>query len=234
MLAQADRMKRKYRLIAPAYDLLELAFAYPRAVDPRRALASKIPDAGLDLLDLCCGTGNGVLALANSSNRVVGVDVSRSMLAVARRKIQRRAIENISVEEMEASRLRFEDQRFDVVTTSFAMHEFEREAMCVVLAEARRVLKAGGRLYIVDYARQRDRLSQAALWVYLRLAYPSHVREFLDCDWAKILASVGLRLEATEQCFFSSLVVATNAAPAETTLSDRPMSCDENAQARKR
>ena len=208
MPTQAERMRRKYRRFAPVYDFLELAFALPGAVDPRGALAAKIPDGGVDVLDLCCGTGNGVLTLADTSNRIVGVDVSPSMLAVAAQKIRRRGIGNIALEEMDVARLRFDDERFDIVTTSFAMHEFEYDAMCAVVAEAQRVLKPGGRLFVVDYARPPGRLLQTAFSLYLRASYPPHVREFLDYDWAEISRGAGLVLESVEACFVSALVTA--------------------------
>ena len=215
MSSQTEHMKRKYRRMAPFYDLLEVAFACRPALDPRRVLASKIPDAGLAILDLCCGTGNGVLALSRSSNRIVGIDVSADMLAVARRKIRRRKIENLTIEEMDAARLRFADEHFDVVTTSFAMHEFEPAAMGEVLAEAQRVLKRGGTLYIVDYARPAGRVGQVVFSFYLHLAYPPHVRDFLSCDWPEVLRGASLKLQSIDPCFLSSVIAATRTTAVE-------------------
>lgn len=96
------------------------------------------------MLDLCCGTGQITVALAERGHRVTGVDGAAAMLAVAR---SRPGGERVHWIEADVRHLAL-DGRFDLVMLSG--HAFQAfvsdEAVQGVLATARGALAAGGRL----------------------------------------------------------------------------------------
>jgi SAM-dependent methyltransferase len=109
---------------------------------------------GHRVLDIGCGTGTQAIAAWRRSQpggSVVGVDISETMLAAARRKA-RRAGFPIAFHQADATRLPFEDERFDIVTFTTMMHMVPESRRQLCLREASRVLRHGGRLLLIDYA----------------------------------------------------------------------------------
>jgi SAM-dependent methyltransferase len=97
------------------------------------------------VLDLGCGTGRLASALAERGlARVWGVDVSAEMLAVARRRLPR----SVGLKRARAERLPFADGWFDAVAAWLVAHLLDRPR---AFAEARRVLRPGGRLVVVTF-----------------------------------------------------------------------------------
>ena len=73
------RIKLKFKLLANFYDLFDIPFRLNRNGNPRLALAKKIPNATLHILDLCVGTANSAIAVAeaNDQNEIIGIDLSQ-------------------------------------------------------------------------------------------------------------------------------------------------------------
>ncbi|MFD1193939.1 methyltransferase domain-containing protein [Seohaeicola saemankumensis] len=94
---------------------------------------------GTDALDLCCGHGNVSAGLLVAKARVTGLDFSAAMLELARA-----AVPGASFVEGDAMQLAFDDATFDAVTIGFGMPHVPEPPR--VLAEARRVLRPGGRI----------------------------------------------------------------------------------------
>jgi ubiquinone/menaquinone biosynthesis C-methylase UbiE len=109
--------------------------------------------AGVYLLDIGCGTGTLAIAAWRRSRpggRVAGTDVSDAMLGVARRKARRAGAE-IEFRPGDATSLPFDDAQFDVATMTTVMHAVPEAEQGQCIAEARRVLKPGGCLLLVDF-----------------------------------------------------------------------------------
>src|SRR5690606_24274994 len=94
-------------------------------------------------LDVCCGTGDWTIALAEATGKdgsVTGLDFSEGMLASARPKVQ--GYPSINLIQGNAMELPFADNSFDYVTIGFGLRnvpDYEQ-----VLRELHRVLKPGG------------------------------------------------------------------------------------------
>ena len=75
-------------------------------------------EAGMDVLDVACGTGNATFPAARAGARVTGLDFQPDLLALAREK---RAPTRVEIEwvEGDAQQLPFEDARFDRVLSTF-------------------------------------------------------------------------------------------------------------------
>jgi ubiquinone/menaquinone biosynthesis C-methylase UbiE len=210
------KMLRKYRRLSlyydPLFETLEKVMFGDGDGNPRMALAKKVPAGDLSVLDICTGTGRGALSVAESGCKVVGVDLSPSMLGVAEGKAWKRNVRNISFQQMDATRLELQDGQFDIAMISFALHEMEYDLILQVLREACRVLKRGGKLYSLDFEGDDNPWIQFVFGIYLRISYPPRVREFMRYDWSRILQTVGFRLDRVEKYRISKIVCATKTA----------------------
>ena len=105
------------------------------------------PGRRLDALDVGCGTGFLTLELAGRGHRVTGVDFAPAMIAEARRKASERGI-SVRLEEADAEQLPFPAGSFDVVISRHLLWTLPHPE--VAIDEWLRVLRAGGRLVVVD------------------------------------------------------------------------------------
>jgi ubiquinone/menaquinone biosynthesis C-methylase UbiE len=107
---------------------------------------------GHRLLDIGCGTGSLVVLTKTSypSVDVVGMDPDDRALARAARKA-RRAAASIQLDRGFSDALDYPDGAFDRVLSSFMFHHLGRDEKARTLREARRVLRADGRLHLLDF-----------------------------------------------------------------------------------
>lgn len=104
-------------------------------------------EAGMQVLDLACGTGEPAISLAaevGAQGQVIGIDLNPELLEVARGRAQQRKLNNIQFQQTDAQRLPFPDASFDLVTSRFGVMFFDNVVRA--LKEARRVLRPGGRV----------------------------------------------------------------------------------------
>jgi SAM-dependent methyltransferase len=103
-----------------------------------RAAASR---TGLRTLDCGCGTGNN-LPMLRAYGRAVGIDLTFSGLAYARRQGER------LVARASALTLPFSDDTFDIVTSFDVIYAFDDRQAAQALREMHRVLRPGGHLVL--------------------------------------------------------------------------------------
>ncbi len=99
-------------------------------------------------LDVACGPGSFVLAIAPRVRWAHGLDLTESMLRQARTFQQERGLTNATFERGEAEHLPYADGSFDLVTCQFAFHHMPKPELA--LAEMIRVTKPSGRCFVVD------------------------------------------------------------------------------------
>src|SRR5687767_4887971 len=92
-------------------------------------------------LDVGCGTGLSTAALLELASEAAGVDASAAMIAHAPRRA------GLAFVVADAERLPFGEGAFDLLTVSQVLHWLDRGRF---FAEARRVLRTGGRLVVYD------------------------------------------------------------------------------------
>jgi ubiquinone/menaquinone biosynthesis C-methylase UbiE len=110
---------------------------------------------GESVLDVGCGTGTlAILAkeTVGCSGTVCGVDASAEMLARARSKAARAGVA-VRFENAAAQALPFPDSSFDLALGTMMLHHLGRAARRELATELQRVVKPGGRVLLVDFAR---------------------------------------------------------------------------------
>jgi ubiquinone/menaquinone biosynthesis C-methylase UbiE len=197
-----------YRFLSGFYDLFDLIFFLGGKGNPRSGLIDALGDDRRSILDVCVGTAASTVPVAvhRVTSQMIGIDNSREMLAVARRKVVQKGLANVELTNADAEAMPFGGGSFDTVMVSFALHEFESESRSRVIAEIARVLRPGGRLCVIDFARQEGLVNRAFLKLWAPFE-PSCFRAFLDLDWRTDAGAYGLRFVSAAQYSFSNLYV---------------------------
>lgn len=186
---------------APFYDGFELILS-----GVRNKVAQEINSTDKTVLDVATGTGSLAIALSRTAKKVVGIDLSSKMLAVARKKNKN---DNLSFLEMDASKMNFQDHEFDIITISLGLHDMPLEVRTAVLEEVKRVLKKDGRLYILEYDLPANKL---AAWCSARFinSYESiYYLQFIQSDFAAYLNTFGFKMERKTNYLFTHLQFLT-------------------------
>ena len=135
-----SRLKEVFKALAPTYDAL--VFLQDTA---RRLIELADISEGDRVLDVA--TGTGIVAMVSSkivgpNGKVVGIDLSTDMLAIARQKAASAGLTNVEFHEGDAEKLDFSDGSFDAVLCASSL--FFISDMQSALNEARRVLVQNG------------------------------------------------------------------------------------------
>ena len=108
-------------------------------------------------LDLGCGNGRHAQALAEAGAEVVGLDVSRGLLAEARQRADERGFA-VDLVHGDGSRLPFTDSGFSQVVYVATLHHLRtRESRRQSLSEVGRVLAPDGRALVSVWSTAHDR-----------------------------------------------------------------------------
>lgn len=182
----ADRAREAiaaFRDNPAAWDEMRALDLPVRAIEA--ALLARLPAGRLGrVLDIGCGTGRMMSLLSPRADSVLGIDLSRRMLALARSRIAGEGLANCTVRQADMARIPSPDRSFDLVLLCMVLHYADDPA--AVLAEAARLVAPGGQLTVIDLAPHgRDDLIR-------RLAH--RIPGLSEAAVAKPLAEAGLTL----------------------------------------
>lgn len=128
------------------------AFSKFAVRDTPEVVAEKIAFAKPQLtdiaLDVACGPGTLVLALAPRVRFARGADLTLEMLRQAREFQAERQISNAAFDQADAEQLPYADGMFDLVTCQFSFHHMPKPVLAI--REMVRVAKTEGRLMMID------------------------------------------------------------------------------------
>jgi demethylmenaquinone methyltransferase / 2-methoxy-6-polyprenyl-1,4-benzoquinol methylase len=133
-----------------------------------RTLAADEANVGLGaaVADVCCGTGDLALELAErvgAAGEVTGIDFSENMLAIARRKAARLQHPNVRFVPGDALDLPIGDDEVAAATIAFGMRNLADHERG--FAELRRVVRRGGRVVCLELTEPPAWLAPASrLW----------------------------------------------------------------------
>jgi ubiquinone/menaquinone biosynthesis C-methylase UbiE len=120
-------------------------------LDPVDLMQRLLTRDDLILADIGCGVGFFAIPAAErlQHGRVFAVDCSEEMLAVVRRRAEEAGLRNLETVCADARLLPFADRSIDVALMANVFHDLADQEGA--LREARRVLKEGGRLHLVEW-----------------------------------------------------------------------------------
>jgi ubiquinone/menaquinone biosynthesis C-methylase UbiE len=150
------------------------------------------------VLDLGCGAGHASYALARAgAHEVVAYDLAPAMLAVVAAEARVRGHAQIRTSQGPAESLPFPDAGFDLAVTRYSAHHWLD--MQAGIHEAARVLRPGGRMIVIDVLSPESPLLDTVLQTVEILRDPSHVRDYRESEWRRVLAGEGFSEAASHR-----------------------------------
>ncbi len=161
-MAQKDTWEKEYR--TPQL----LALGDEPQKDVRRFLKflrrkEKVPLDGLRVLDLGSGTGKNAQYLAELGNTVIGLEISETAVALARKRAgEDRVHVDYRVFDI-GSPLPFADGSFDLVLDVMTSNSLNERERTTYLTETARVLRQGGHFFVRTLCKDGDKNAQTLL-----------------------------------------------------------------------
>jgi demethylmenaquinone methyltransferase/2-methoxy-6-polyprenyl-1,4-benzoquinol methylase len=191
---------------APHYDTINRLFSLGSgAWYRRRCLRRAGLGPGQCVVDVAVGTGllaREAIAITGDRRRVIGVDLSEGMLAIAREKLA------IPLVQGTAEALPLADGVADFVTMGYALRHIAD--LVAVFREFRRVLRRGGTLLLLEVGRPGKLLNRAFAAAYLGRVVPFLSR--LTTGEAEAASLMRYHWETMEQCVPPEAILAAVAA----------------------
>lgn len=153
--SKREQVERMFDSISPRYDLLNRLFSLGIDQGWRRKVVRMVGEEPVDhLLDVATGTADLAILGSLKAKRVTGADISAGMLKLGREKVARRGMsDRITLIQADSEQLPFAEATFDAVTVAFGVRNFEHLTRGV--REMVRVLRPGGRLFVLEFSKPR-------------------------------------------------------------------------------
>ena len=159
----------------------------------KKKIIGKIPPSSQKILDLACGTGLLTFAMAKKFPHasIVGVDLTKGYLDIARKKADKNRIGNVSFVHSAAEEFVSGD-RFDAVTTSYLPKYADLDRLIPNLS---RLLLPGGRLIFHDFTYPTHPLLQWTFEAYFKLLPP--IGGWRWPEWKEVLYELPIVIRKT-------------------------------------
>ncbi|MVO99717.1 demethylmenaquinone methyltransferase [Paenibacillus lutrae] len=149
---KSERVHHVFEKISNQYDSMNSIITFKRHIAWRQDVMKRMNvQEGSRALDVCTGTGDWAIALADAvgtRGEVIGLDFSNNMLQIARDKQEKQALKQLTLIQGNAMELPFEDHSFDYVTIGFGLRNVPD--YLTVLREMYRVTKPGGKVVCLE------------------------------------------------------------------------------------
>jgi ubiquinone/menaquinone biosynthesis C-methylase UbiE len=148
-----ERLIATYRKKAKHYDIVSRLYpvpGYPQLSQRRRAVAALQLRPGDTVVDMACGTGLNFSLLQQAvgrDGRIIGVDLTDAMLAVAQQRIENNRWSNVSLVQADAAEFAYPTE-IDGILSTYAMSHVPEAANAIAHGAA--ALARGGRWVVLD------------------------------------------------------------------------------------
>jgi len=147
-----ERVHHVFEKIYGNYDKMNSIISFKRHIAWRKDVMKQMQvKENSKALDVCTGTGDWALAMANvvgDEGSVIGLDFSKNMLKVAKEKQNELNLNQVEFVHGNAMELPFEDNSFDYVTIGFGLRNVPNYK--TVIKEMFRVVKPGGKVVCLE------------------------------------------------------------------------------------
>ena len=175
-----DRAAFTYNAAADSFDASPLSFW---DYFGRRTIELASLPIGSRVLDVCCGTGASALPAAEvigPTGKVIGIDLAKQLLELARIKAVQRRLENMEFEVGDMLSLRFPAASFDAVICVFGI--FFVPDMAKAVSELWSRVRPGGKLAVTTWASNFCKPASDAFWRSIKNVRPDLHKGFNPWD----------------------------------------------------
>jgi ubiquinone/menaquinone biosynthesis C-methylase UbiE len=175
----------------------------------RRTIELASLPIGSRVLDVCCGTGASALPAAEAvgpTGNVIGVDLAKELLELARTKAIQRNLANIEFEVGDMLSITFPVGSFDAVVCAFGI--FFVPDMVTAVSELWSCVRPGGKLAVTTWGPNLFEPANDAFWCSIKDVRPDLYKGFNP--WDRINDPASLRKVLYEGGVASSKIIAEN------------------------
>ncbi|MED4400711.1 demethylmenaquinone methyltransferase [Metabacillus fastidiosus] len=178
--SKEERVHHVFEKIYKNYDKMNSVISFQRHVAWRKDTMKRMNvKNGQSALDVCCGTADWTIALADAvgkNGNVIGLDFSKNMLAIGSEKVSDLELDNVKLIHGNAMSLPFEDNSFDFVTIGFGLRNVPDYMQ--VLKEMYRVVKPGGKVVCLETSQPTLPVFKQLYFFYFRYIMPMFGKVF--------------------------------------------------------
>lgn len=187
--SKEERVHSVFEKIYGNYDKMNSVISFQQHLRWRKDTMKKMNvQKGTKALDVCCGTADWSIALAEAvgeNGKVVGLDFSKNMLKIGEEKIKERKLKQVELVHGNAMELPFADNSFDYVTIGFGLRNVPDYLQ--VLKEMHRVVKPGGLAVCLETSQPTLFGYKQAYYFYFRFIMPMFgklfAKSFNEYSW---------------------------------------------------
>jgi demethylmenaquinone methyltransferase / 2-methoxy-6-polyprenyl-1,4-benzoquinol methylase len=152
-----EQVRSMFDKIAPYYDFLNRLLTLRIDVLWRNKAISKLKNVKSNqILDVATGTADLAISMSDklAAEKVIGLDISANMLSIGNKKIANKNLtEKVELVLGDSENLPYENNRFDITTSSFGVRNFEN--LKKGLSEMNRVTTHGGTIMVLEFSNPR-------------------------------------------------------------------------------
>lgn len=160
--------------ISGKYDFLNHLLSMGIDIQWRKNLISMLAEKNPGtILDMATGTADLAIMTAGYINtvKITGLDLSAGMLDIGRQKVAAKRLEDrIHLVHGDSEEMPFGSNTFDAVTVAFGVRNYEN--LLKGLTEAKRVLKNGGNIYILEFSKPTNIFFRFVFNLYFKFILP--------------------------------------------------------------
>lgn len=181
----------------------------------RKQIVHTYVEAGMEILDIGCGTGSLLIDAAKAGANATGLDISKGMLAVAQKGIanngvkDRITLHNAGVVEIDSL---FEENSFDLIISTLVFSELYSEEKALALHQIKKLLKPDGTLVIAVEVQPRKPLKKIIHFIvrFLLTVLTYIIAQTGTKPFARISEEItesGLNITSENRSFLDSFII---------------------------